>query len=79
MELETLNAVHDDDLKDVLEELGIYRSFVRHELKCHFCGDTVSWDNLYSIFPLSGSVKVSCSKPECVEKLVYFMEGRRSA
>ncbi len=75
---ETLNAVHDDDLKGVLAELGVQQAFERGQLKCFFCEDTITWDNLYSIFPLGGDVKFSCSKPTCVEELVLQMEKQQA-
>lgn len=74
---ETLTAVYDDDLMGVLRELGVEKDFLRGSLNCHFCGDTITWDNLHSIFPLGGTVKLGCDKPECVEKLVSRMEQER--
>jgi len=76
---ETVNAVYDDDLMDILTELGVRHDFVHGKLKCAFCEDTITWDNLYSLFPDSGAVKVSCSKPECVERLIAKVEAQKIA
>lgn len=73
---ETLNAVYDDDLMDVLKELGVHNDFVQGKLRCAFCGDTITWENLYSLFPDRGAVKFSCNKPECVKQLVTRVEDQ---
>jgi hypothetical protein len=73
---EKLNAVYDDDLLDVLRELGVEKDFLNHRLKCAFCEDTITWDNLYSLFPDSGAIKFSCDKPECVRQLVTKVEAQ---
>lgn len=75
---ETLNAVHDDDLMGVLEELGVAKDFTHGKLRCAFCGDTITWHNLHSLFPDSGAVKFSCDKPECVNKLIAKVEAQRA-
>lgn len=75
---EKLNAVYDDELMGVLEQLGVAKDFARGELQCAFCGDTITWDNLYSLFPDSGAVKFSCDKPECVNQLMEKVEARKA-
>jgi hypothetical protein len=57
--------------------LGIYRDFVRGDLKCAFCKDAITWNNLHSIFPDSGAVKCCCDKPRCVTALIERLESRQ--
>ncbi len=71
----TLKAVHDDDLETVLRSLGIYPAFIHHKLKCKFCRDIITWNNLHSIFADGGTVKCSCCRPECVKALVAYKQG----
>jgi hypothetical protein len=78
MEKRTLKAVHDDDLEAVLKSLGIYRDLVQGKLGCAFCKDAISWDNLHSIFPDSGAIKCTCSRPDCVKALLAWMDERRT-
>jgi len=78
MEKNTLTAVYDDDLEAVLKGLGIHGDFIHKRLRCAFCGDTITWDNLHSIIPDSGAVKCSCSRPTCVTSLLAWMDERRS-
>ena len=77
MEKQTLRAVHDDDLEGFLKGLGLYTRFVHGKLKCAFCKDVTTFDNLHSLFPDSGAVKTVCSKPECVNQLLLRLEARR--
>jgi hypothetical protein len=75
----SLDAVFDEELEELLERLGLIGDFRTGNLKCAFCGDVITWENLHSIFPDSGQIKVSCSKSECVEQLalrLQELEGR---
>jgi hypothetical protein len=73
----TLRAVHDDDLEKVLDSLGVLGAFNQSRMRCAFCGDTITFDNLHSLFGDSGTVKASCSKPDCVKKLLARLDDRR--
>ncbi|MBF6613844.1 MAG: hypothetical protein IVW55_12020 [Chloroflexi bacterium] len=66
----SVKAVYDDDLVALLRALDVYGDFTAHRLRCAFCRDTITWDNLYALYPDSGAVKCCCSKPDCVEGLL---------
>lgn len=72
----SVHAVHDDDLQAVLEALGLAGAFAKGELHCKFCLEVVTWDNLHSLIPDSGSIKVICDKPECSKALLQFLNER---
>jgi hypothetical protein len=78
MARDSLKAVHDDDLDELLKSLNVYNHFVHEKLKCAFCGDIITYENLHSIFPDSGSVKLCCNKPQCVNSLLSRIESRRA-
>ena len=78
VEKNILKAVHDDDLEGVLKGLGILGDFNNQRLKCAFCGDLITWDNLHSLFPDSGAIKCACSKPACVKELFARIDRVRS-
>ena len=78
MEKGTLRAVHDDDLDELLGALGLYSDFVHGKLKCAFCKDPITVDNLHSLFPDSGTIKLSCNQPQCVDSLLLRIEARRT-
>jgi hypothetical protein len=52
--------------------LGIHDRFIAGALKCFFCKTPIDWNNLHSIFPAGGDVKVSCTNPECVDSLSIY-------
>ena len=65
---EELEFVHDNDLLLVLERLGIKDDFLTGKIKCVFCGDTITDENLYSFFEDNG-IKVSCNKESCIKDI----------
>lgn len=66
---EKVNVVHDDDLEKFLETLGILKKFKDGKIKCKFCAVVITFENLHSIFPQSGQVKLVCDKAECMRQL----------
>lgn len=76
---EEVRAVHDEDLEKILEGLGILNKFKHGDLKCKFCNNTINFNNLHSIFPQSGSIKLVCDSPNCVRGLSTLLrEGEVS-
>jgi hypothetical protein len=63
---ETLAAVHDEDLEELLRGLDVLHDFTAGKMRCKFCDDVITEANLNAIFPDSGAVKVSCDRPPCV-------------
>ena len=72
---ETIWGVHDDDLEGLLTSLGLLGKLRAGQLRCAFCRNSLSEDDLYSIFPHGGVVKVSCERADCVTALMQFSEG----
>jgi len=76
---ESIRAVHDQDLEKILDGLGILSKFKRGELKCKFCNNVITFGNLHSIFPQSGSIKLVCDSSNCVRELSMLLnEGEVS-
>jgi hypothetical protein len=74
---ETLRAVHDDDLEQVLKALGVFEDVMASRTRCAACHDPVNLANLHAVFPDSGAVKVTCNKPDCIRLLLSRLEGQR--
>ena len=69
-----LHAVHDDDLRAVLEKLGLAPAFDRGDLRCQFCREPVTWDNLHSLMPDGrGSIGAVCDKPSCTKAFLEYL------
>ncbi len=79
MNKERVKAVHDQDLERLLDRLGILNKFKQGKLKCKFCKAAITSENLHSIFPQSGNIKVVCDRIECVKELSNLLrEGMLS-
>lgn len=60
-----LNIVHDEDLDNLLQELGIYDKLVNDDLHCIVCEIIVTRVNLGFIFLISNEVKICCDSLDC--------------
>jgi hypothetical protein len=74
---ETLRAVHDDDLEQVLKALGLFEDVKAGRTRCALCREPVTLDTLHAVYPDSGELKVACEKAECVKLLLSRLERRR--
>jgi hypothetical protein len=74
-----VNAVHERDLDNLLEKIGIKEKFDKNEILCKFCKESVNRNNVYSIFPESGMFNFICANPICInEFLKYSAEKRKT-
>ena len=60
-----INAIHENELKDFLENIGILEDIKNAKIKCRFCGQTITIDNLHSVYPKNGKIYVCCEKTQC--------------
>jgi len=68
-----LKAIHNDDLIELLNKLKLMDKLKNGELKCKFTETIITLDNLHSIFPESGSIKIVCNSPEAIKKLSEYV------
>ena len=72
---DTLKVVHDSELLALLEKLRIKQDIENQKIKCKFCREVITLDNLHSLFSESKTVKVVCDNPECIKQLMsYYSE-----
>lgn len=67
--MNVLRAVHDDDLIQFLQSIGLHRPIIDGDVRCYFCSEVVTLANFLAAFPLSGTIKAVCNKPDCLKKL----------
>jgi hypothetical protein len=77
MATSVISAVHDDDLVEFLDNLGVRSSLDRGELKCKFCHEPINFDDLGAVFPEGGDVKLVCDKPACLAGLAEYRSELR--
>lgn len=61
-------AVHKQKLEAFLGELELWEPLLKGELKCAFCGVTITTDNIGLIIPSGKEIVFCCSKLECIDK-----------
>ena len=61
-----VKAVYDQDLKQVLEQLGILDKLITGEVNCAICNTLVDLDNLGAIFPQGEEISISCDNEKCI-------------
>ncbi len=74
---EQLNTVHLDDLDRLLNSCGINSEYKQKKVKCKFCKNTIDSNNVYSVFKDSGSYKLICDRPECIQSLLQLVNERK--
>ncbi|MBS4040668.1 MAG: hypothetical protein KGZ81_08715 [Flavobacteriales bacterium] len=77
MNKRNLNAVHDKDLNQLLKNLGLMEKMNEGKLKCKFTGTPIDFENLYSIFPESGDIKVVCDSPEAIKLFTDYVNEHK--
>ncbi len=75
-EREKVQAVHDNQLKEFFSNLGLLQKLKTGDLKCKFCKEPLTNENIYSIFPQGGDIKITCDKPRCIAELTSFLNER---
>jgi len=77
MNKKKLNAVHDKDLNQLLDNLGLSKKMVNGKLKCKFTETPITLENLYSIFPESGDIKVVCDSPVAIKLFTEYVNEHK--
>ena len=73
--MKSLMAVHDDDLADYLDGLGLLPDLQAGLLRCKVCDDVVTFDTLHSLVPENGAIRVICSKSACVHEHMRLLSS----
>lgn len=64
-----IKAIHEDDLVDTLESLGILGKINKGQSTCYYCGEVVNIKNIEAIFSKNGKINFICSNPKCISKI----------
>jgi hypothetical protein len=76
MEKGEIQAVHDDDLVNLLKSLEIYNDIEQGKKRCYFCNGIITLNNILSVFPYQNDIQICCSDDECYEKLLDFKKSK---
>jgi len=69
MSEKTIQTIYDEDLPKLLSDLGLKEDFDNGRIKCSFCGDVITKENLLTIFSDGKEIKFSCNKESCRGKI----------
>lgn len=72
-----LNAIHERDIDTLLKKLNLKEDFDNGKIKCKFCNTVINKENIYSLFPESGDIKFVCDNPECINKMLSYIEEKK--
>lgn len=67
---QTVNAIMDKDLKQILIQTGQFEDFINGNLKCECCGNIITIDNISTLVPYDTDkgikLKFYCNNIDCV-------------
>lgn len=70
-----IEAVHEDDIEDILQKLGLLESLKNGELHCESCNCVINKENIQSFFSYDGKIGFCCENFVCYEKLIEKIKG----
>lgn len=70
MQNENIKAVYHTDMVKLLKSLNMYNLIINKDVKCCFCGECITLDNIAAIIPDNSKIKICCNKENCYIKIV---------
>ena len=70
---ETINAIHEDDLRSILNKLGILEKISTHDAKCSICNKILTLDSISALYTIDGEPKLVCEKDACYNKALTIV------
>jgi len=61
-------AIHDKDLKHILDKFDASTKIDNKEIKCSNCNEIITWDNLFAFKITQTGLLFFCNEPDCIEK-----------
>lgn len=68
LKYQEISAVHERDLKKLLESLGLLEDVEEGRIKCNFCGNEITFDSLQCIYPKNDEIVFCCDDIKCFEQ-----------
>lgn len=62
-------AIHEKDLRNILEELRLFEKLEKEELFCGNCDKVITWNNLFAFKKIDEEIVLICDEIDCVEKI----------
>jgi len=72
-----MNTVLENDIDKILNTFNLKDDFYNKKIKCKFCKEIITMDNIYSFLPESGSINLICDKESCISELLIYIENKK--
>jgi len=63
-----IDAVHERNLRELLESLGLLEDVLKGHINCNFCKKKITLDNLRCIYPKNDEILFCCDDIRCFEQ-----------
>ena len=60
-------AIHDKDLRIILEKFSLLEKFEKGEIRCSLCNKPITIENLFALKIVNGTLIFFCDEPNCIE------------
>jgi len=64
-----IKMIFDSELATLLKSINEYNNIIDKKIKCFYCNNLVTMENLQVILPIKGDIKFICSNINCLKKL----------
>jgi hypothetical protein len=71
-----ISAVHEKDLKELLESLNLLQEVNKGLIHCKFCGKKITLENLQCIYPKGNEIVFCCDNISCFQQALQDSEKR---
>ena len=72
-------AIYEEDIKRILNKLGILEEITQGKAKCFICDKKISLDNFGGVVKIKGNLKVLCDDPICIETAIEITEALKGS
>lgn len=66
----TLKAVHDEDLIQLLKSLDVWENVKTGQCRCFYCDRVITQENIGAILPVEQKIQFICDEAECYRKMI---------
>lgn len=77
-DLININAVHDKDLRTILDKFGLSEKIDNNSLLCEFCYQPISWSEIGALLIKKGNIIVCCKLIDCINHAACMVEDGRA-
>jgi hypothetical protein len=72
-----IDAVHERNLVELLQSMGLLEHLENGKISCRFCGRKITMKNLGCIFPSGNEIVFCCDDMKCFEQVLNESKGEK--